>query len=233
MHITIVIPTFNEEQRIQGLVEKVFAACFDPHTWEILVVDDGSTDQTSGIICQLEPKVRRITHPKNLGKGAALRTGFQSATGEAVIVQDADLEYDPAEYKRLLQPIFDDAADVVYGSRFMGGSAHRVLYFYHYLANKTLTLISNMFTNLNLSDMETGFKVIRTSCLRKIQLRENRFGIEPELTAKLAAIHARFYEIGISYHGRTYQEGKKITWKDGVAALWCILKYGVAVRRKK
>lgn len=227
MHISILIPAYNEEKTIGLVLERVLKARFEPHTWDILVVDDGSTDQTARIASQFTPTIRLLKHPRNDGKGAALRTGFGAAEGEAVIVQDADLEYDPAEYRRLLQPITDGVADVVYGSRFLGGNAHRVLYFWHYAGNRFLTFLSNMVTNLNLSDMETGFKVMRTSMLKGLVLKENGFGIEPEITVKLAAAKARFYEVGVSYYGRTYPEGKKITWRDGFAAVGCILKYGL------
>ena len=170
---------------------------------------------------------RIIYHDRNQGKGAALRSGFENVTGDIVIIQDADLEYNPQEYPILLQPIFDGVADVVYGSRFQGGQAHRVLYFWHYVGNKILTLLSNMFTNLNLTDMETCYKAFRVEVLKKINIEENHFGVEPEITAKIAKLDCRIYEVGISYNGRTYKEGKKINWKDGVVALWCIVKYNI------
>ncbi len=230
MHISVLIPAYNEERTIKALLKKVLENRFQPHQWDVLVIDDCSRDKTAEIVKTFATEVRLITHPKNLGKGAALRTGFEAVRGEVIIIQDADLEYDPKEYPKLLQPILNGAADVVYGSRFLGSDAHRVLYFWHYVGNKLLTLLSNMTTNLNLSDMETGYKTIRTDLIRKIRFQENGFGIEPELTAKLAILGARFYEVGISYYGRTYIEGKKITWKDGIKAFWHILKYGLIQR---
>lgn len=196
-------------------------------TREVVVVDDCSRDETPTIARRLaaEGKIRLITHEINQGKGAALQTGFREARGEVILIQDADLEYDPEEYPKLLKPILDGKADVVYGSRFMGGQPHRVLYFWHYLGNRLLTLFSNMMTNLNLTDMETCYKVFRADLLKAVSLKEKRFGFEPEITAKIARQECRIYEVGISYTGRTYKEGKKINWKDGVRALWCILKY--------
>jgi glycosyltransferase involved in cell wall biosynthesis len=195
---------------------------------ELIVIDDFSTDGTREVLQTLaehDPKIRYFEHGENLGKGAALRTGISKATADFVIIQDADLEYDPREYPTILQPLLEERADVVYGSRFLGGSAHRVLYFWHRVGNGLLTLLSNMCTNLNLTDMETGFKAFRRDFVQKIQIQENRFGFEPEITAKLAHLNARFYEVGISYSGRTYQEGKKVGWKDGFRALWCIFRY--------
>ncbi len=230
MHISVVIPAYNEEKTIAMVIQRVLDARLAPHQWDILVVDDGSTDHTAEKVQPFAKDVRFFQHPHNQGKGHALRTAFAEARGEAVIIQDADLEYDPREYSRLIGPIVDGQADVVYGSRFQGGDCHRILYFWHSFGNRLLTIFSNMATNLNLSDMETGFKVVRADFLKKITIEENGFGIEPELTAKLALLCARFYEVGISYHGRTYEEGKKITWQDGVIAIWCIFKYGILRR---
>lgn len=205
------------------------------HEREIIIVDDCSTDGTRERLRERDGKngIRVILHDVNQGKGAALRTGFRHATGDVIIIQDADLEYDPFEYPKLLKPIEDDRADVVYGSRFIGGESHRVLYFWHSVANHFLTLLSNMFTNLNLSDMEVCYKVFKREILEKISLQENRFGFEPEFTAKIARIDCRIYEVGISYYGRTYAEGKKINWKDGVRAVYVILKYGLFIRSPK
>lgn len=225
--LSIVIPCYNEEETIEQLVQRVQDAPISDK--EIIVVDDCSTDRTREILqSSIEAQVSQVLyHPYNQGKGAALRTGFAAATGDMVIVQDADMEYDPAEYVRLIQPIVDGKADVVYGSRFVGGDSHRVLYFWHYVGNKFLTLLSNMFTNINLTDMETCYKVFRREILQQITVREERFGFEPEITAKVARMNCRIYEVGISYAGRTYQEGKKIGWRDGFRAIWCILKYNV------
>jgi glycosyltransferase involved in cell wall biosynthesis len=227
MKLSIVIPCYNEAKTIRSLVERVRASPYPDK--EIIIVDDCSRDGTRDVLrTQIEPMVDRIIyHESNQGKGAALRTGFAAATGEAVIVQDADLEYDPNEYPKLMKPILDGKADVVFGSRFMGGEAHRVHYFWHMVGNKFLTLLSNMFTNLNLTDMETCYKVFRRDVLLRIRIEENRFGFEPEITAKVAKLDVVIYELGISYYGRSYAEGKKIGWRDGFRALWAILKYNL------
>ena len=225
MKVSIVIPCFNEANTIEYLVQAVLSAPLSNR--EIIIVDDYSTNTTREILrTKIDGLVDKIIyHENNQGKGAALRTGFSNVTGDVVIIQDADLEYNPQEYPELLQPILDGKADVVYGSRFQGGQPHRVIYFWHYKGNQFLTLLSNMFTNLNLTDMETCYKVFRFDILKKIKIQENRFGFEPEITAKIAQLGCRIYEVGISYSGRTYDEGKKISWKDGLRAIWCILKY--------
>jgi glycosyltransferase involved in cell wall biosynthesis len=225
--VSIVIPCYNEAATLEQVIDKVLAAPI-PHM-EVIVVDDGSTDGTVDVLRdKVAPRVAQVLfHERNQGKGAALRTGFAAASGDIVLVQDADLEYDPRDYPRLLQPILEDRADVVFGSRFTGGESHRVLYFWHSLANKLLTLLSNMLTDLNLTDMEVCYKVFRRSVLERITIEEDRFGFEPEITAKVAKLRCRIYEVGISYSGRTYEEGKKIGWRDGARAVWCILKYNL------
>jgi glycosyltransferase involved in cell wall biosynthesis len=224
MKLSVVIPCYNEAATIESVVDAVRRSPYDPK--EIIVVDDCSKDGTRDILKRLAHKVDKVLyHDVNRGKGAALRTGFRAASGDIVIIQDADLEYDPAEYPKVIQPILSDRADVVYGSRFMGGEAHRVLYFWHRVGNGFLTLLSNMCTNLNLTDMETCYKAFRREVIQSIEIKEDRFGFEPEITAKVARKRCRIYEVGISYSGRTYEEGKKIGWKDGFRALYCILKY--------
>ena len=228
--MSVVMPAFNEERHIAACLRRVLHA---KSVMEIIVVDDASTDATAAEVEKLmsgEPRLRLERHARNQGKGAALRRGFSLATGNVIIVQDADLEYDPQDYERVLEPIRIGRADVVFGSRFLGGGSHRVLYFWHCVGNNLLTLLSNCFTGLNLSDMETGMKVFRAEVLRRLHLQEDRFGIEPEITSKVAALSVRIYEVPVSYYGRTYAEGKKIHWRDGVRALWCILKYGVLRR---
>lgn len=227
MKVSIVIPCYNEIKTIAQILQKVQAVDL-PFAKEIVIVDDGSVDGTREFLATLQDEnIRVILHAQNQGKGAALRTGFQQATGDIIIIQDADLEYEPQEYPKLLAPILDGKADVVYGSRFAGGESHRVLYFWHSLGNKFLTLLSNMFTNLNLTDMEVCYKVFKREVVQAITLTENRFGFEPEFTAKIARRNFVIYEVGISYYGRTYAEGKKINWKDGVRAIYVILKYGL------
>ena len=225
MKLSVVIPVFNEAKTIREIIKRVQDVSIEK---ELIIVDDCSKDGTQDVLKTLsESNIRVVTHRENMGKGAAIRTGLQQVTGDVVVIQDADLEYNPQEYHRLLQPILDGRADVVFGSRFLTTEERRVLYFWHFLGNTFLTFLSNMFTNLNLSDMETGFKVFKAEVIRNINIEENRFGFEPEITAKIAKRRYRIYEVGISYSGRDYSEGKKIGWKDGVRAIWCILKYNL------
>lgn len=236
MKLSVVIPCFNEISTIDQVVKSVKASPVKELGVEIevIIVDDCSIDGTIDLLKQVvESQVdRTIYHPRNRGKGAALRTGFAAATGDIVIVQDADLEYDPREFSVMIQPILEGKADVVFGSRFMGSQPHRVVYYWHMVGNQFLTMLSNMLTNINLTDMETCYKAFRREVIQSIRIEEDRFGFEPEITAKVARLNCRIYEVGVSYYGRTYKEGKKITWKDGVRAIFCILKYNL-FRSKK
>jgi glycosyltransferase involved in cell wall biosynthesis len=230
MKLSVVIPCFNELGTIAQVVEAIKQSPIQD--LEIIVVDDCSTDGTRDLLKRyIEAEVDQVLyHSHNQGKGAALRTGFGAATGDIVIVQDADLEYDPQEYPLMIRPIVENKADVVFGSRFMGASPHRVLYYWHMVGNQFLTTLSNMFTNLNLTDMETCYKAFRREVIQAVRIRENRFGFEPEITAKVSKLGCRIYEVGISYYGRTYKEGKKISWKDGVWAIVCIIRYNLMPR---
>jgi glycosyltransferase involved in cell wall biosynthesis len=236
--LTILIPCFNEERTVQKILDKLIdVELIQDIEKEILIIDDASTDSTFGLLKEFKENNSSIPiglyqQAKNSGKGSCIRMGIEKATGNIIVIQDADLEYDPADYNRMIKPILDGHADVVYGSRFSGSEAHRVLFFLHTIGNRLLTFFSNLFTNINLTDMETGYKMFRADLLKEIHLKENRFGFEPEFTAKISRIKGvRIYEVGISYFGRTYEDGKKINWKDGLHAAYCILKYNLFSRR--
>ena len=232
--ISIIIPTYNEAETLPLILDRVLSVTLlDNIKKELILVNDCSTDQTDLVLKKYikdnpENNIHYYIHEKNKGKGAALQTGISKASGDFIMIQDADLEYDPEEINELLKPVLRASADVVFGSRFLGGKSHRILYFWHSIGNKFLTTLSNMFTNLNLTDMETGYKLVRSTIIKKIKLQENRFGFEPEITAKISRVpKIRIYEVGISYYGRTYDEGKKINWKDGMHAIYCIFKYNL------
>jgi glycosyltransferase involved in cell wall biosynthesis len=232
MKLSVVMPVYNEQATLQEVIARVLALPLDI---ELICIDDGSQDGSREILSNLQaghPQIRVLLQPHNTGKGAALRRGIQESTGDFVIIQDADLEYDPADYSLLLRPLIEGKADVVYGSRFLGSGPHRVLYFWHSVGNWILTLISNALTNMNMSDMETCYKVFRREIIQSIPIEEDRFGFEPEITVKIAKRRLRVYEVGISYWGRTYEEGKKIGWKDGFRALWCLLKFSLTEPRR-
>ena len=224
--LSVIVPCFNEINTIETVIRKIQNSPVD--TKEIIIVDDFSTDGSRNLLKKINAKnIKKIFHEKNLGKGAALYSGIAIAEGEIIIIQDADLEYDPNEFPIVISPIIENKADVVFGSRFQGGQPHRVLYFWHSLGNGFLTLLSNIFTDLNLTDMETCYKAFKREIIKKIKIEEKRFGFEPEITAKISKLNCRIYEVGISYYGRTYREGKKIGWRDGIRAIWCILKYNL------
>lgn len=234
--LSIIIPCYNEINLVGKILDKIISAQLGYSIEkEIIVIDDASTDGTESVLldyARRHPIIKVIRQPKNSGKGAAVQTALQVITGEVIIIQDADLEYDPKDYNKMLAPIIDGYADVVYGSRFMGEGPHRVLFFFHTIGNKFLTFLSNLFTGLNLTDMETGYKMFKTEVLKQVRIKENRFGFEPEITAKISRIkNIRIYETGIAYYGRTYYEGKKINWADGLHAIWCVLKYNIFSRK--
>lgn len=236
--LSIIIPCYNEDEFILSVLERIAAVSLDFNIKkELIIVDDASTDRTKEVILCYKEKnpgllIQFIEHTHNQGKGACIRAGFKLAHGDVIIIQDADLEYNPSEYNKLLKPIYEGYADVVYGSRFMGEGPHRVLFFFHTIGNKFLTFLSNLFTQMNLTDMETGYKMFKADFIKQITIKENRFGFEPEITAKISRIkNIRIYEVGVSYYGRTYNEGKKINWKDGFRAMYCIIKYNVFSRK--